>query len=73
MDNLIQEIEALTDAQREAIFSSPSIRDGFSRQISSKLEVEYEIVKVEIEKYVAKHTKDIKKIIKIQSEYFTRT
>ena len=65
MDNLIQEIEALTDAQREAIFSSPSIRDGFSRQISSKLEVEYETVKAEIEKYVAKHTKDIKKIIKI--------
>ncbi|MAH42572.1 hypothetical protein CL614_02505 [archaeon] len=65
MDNLIQEIEALTDAQREAIFSSPSIRDGFSRQISSKLEVEYETVKAEIEKYVAKHNKDIKRVIEI--------
>ncbi len=65
MDSLIQEIEALSVAQRDAIFSSPSIRDGFSRQISSKLEVEYEIIKVEIEKYVAKHTKDIKKIIEI--------
>jgi len=65
MDTLIQEIDALSNAQREAIFSSPSIRDGFSRQISSKLEMGYEIIKAEIEKYVAKHTKDIKKVINI--------
>jgi hypothetical protein len=65
MLEVVQEIESLSESQREAIISSPSIREGFTKQLSVKLETPYEDVKLEMERYVAENTKNISKIIQI--------
>ena len=48
MLEVVQEIESLSESQREAIISSPSIREGFTKKLSVKLETPYELSLIHI-------------------------
>ncbi len=67
MLEVVQEIESLSESQREAIISSPSIREGFTKKLSVKLETPYEDIKIEMERYVAENTKNVGKIIQLNN------
>jgi len=67
MLEVVQEIESLSESQKEAIISSPSIREGFTKKLSVKLETPYEDIKIEMERYVAENTKNVGKIIQLNN------
>ena len=67
MLEVVQEIESLSESQNEAIISSPSIREGFTKKLSVKLETPYEDIKIEMERYVAENTKNVGKIIQLNN------